>query len=149
MLNLRGYRALCQNSGRHWRRNAQCPHAIDHARSQSVSHETSYVGLWAQPINGSGNDCGLCTTPLSNAPVSIPCIQYTASGIESLAMFAVNRTAMTSRARETWKKKRKAREDSRSTLGKRWKIDRKKHLLLHRICMLRVTIRVVLLRSFQ
>lgn len=64
MLNLRGYRALCQNSGRHWRRNAQCPHAIDHARPQSVSHETSYVGLWAQPINGSGDDCGLCTTPL-------------------------------------------------------------------------------------
>lgn len=115
--NWKGYRALRQNSGRHWRRNARCSHAIDRigARSQSVSREISHVGLWAQPINGGGDDRGLCTTPLEYSGLEYPASNTPPSGIGSLAMFAEDRVAMTSRARETWKKKeeRKKKESSR------------------------------------
>lgn len=137
MLNWRGYRALGQNSGRHWR--ARCPHAIDRALSQSVSRETSYVGLWAQPINGSGDDRGLCTTPLDTLhPIHrignriARDARWESSGDD----FASERNVQKNKAK---KEKEKARDSRRSTSGKRWKIVREKHSLLYRICMLRMS----------
>lgn len=100
MWNWRGYQALRQNSGGHWRWNVQCRmQSIARACLQSVSRETSYVGLLVQPINDSGGDRGLCTTPFKRSGLSMPRIQYTASRIGSLAMLAENRATMTSRAK--------------------------------------------------
>lgn len=111
------------------RRDMRCPYAIDRARSQSVSRETSYVGLWAQPINGSGDDRGLCTTPLECPGLDTPHPIYR---IENRIVHNVRRESSDDFASERNMEKKRKREkkkvrDSRRSTGKRWKIDHRKH----------------------
>ena len=139
MLNWRGYQALRQNSGRYWCRNARWPYAIDRARSQSVFRKASYVGLWAQPINGSGDDRGLCTTLLKCFGLDTPHPIY---HIGNRFARDVHRESSGNDAREKSVKKKKekgklARDSIDDQYHKRWKIDRRKHPFLYRICMLR------------
>jgi len=116
MLNWRGYQALRQNSGRYWCRNARWPYAIDRARSQSVFRKASYVGLWAQPINGSGDDRGLCTTLLKCFGLDAPHPIY---HIGNRFARDVHRESSGNDAREKSVKKKKRKRKARERLYRR------------------------------
>jgi hypothetical protein len=91
------------------------PYAIDRACLQSVSRETSYIGLLVQPINDSGGDRGLCTTPFKRPGLSMPRIQYTASRIGSLAMLAENQATITLRAKFSRARARRRKKEARDS----------------------------------
>lgn len=78
--------------------NLQCRmQSIARACNRSLAKPvTSFFEL--QPINSSGDNRGLCTTPLESLSVSI-LLQYTASGMGSFAMLTENQATMISQAR--------------------------------------------------